>query len=178
MSNFITIPARLSYAYLFEPRRADEKQEPKYSVQLIIPKSDTKTVALIKKAIDDAKATGTKKWPNEFKNPKSPLHDADLEKPDDANLKGCYYLNASSHENQPPRLVDRQVRPITDRDMLYSGCYGNVSVNFYPYKNKSKGVGAGLLGVQFVKDGPRFDGRPEVEDMFQAIPDDDFETDF
>lgn len=174
----ITIPARLSYANLFTPKASTFSQEAKYSVQLIIPKSDTKTVEKVQRAIETAKKEGAAKWGSEFKNPKSPLHDADIEKPDDKNLKGCYYLNASAKEDNPPKLVDRQRNEVIDKDTIYSGCYGNVNVTFYPYKTGSKGVSAGLNGVQFVKDGPRLDGRPQVEDMFSVIEDDDFDTDF
>lgn len=174
----LTVPARLSYANLFEPKTIGKEGEPKYSVSLLIPKSDTRTVKQLKDAIIQAEADGKSRWPNEFKNPKNPLHDGDLEKPDDSNYKGHYYINASAKADNKPQLVDRKCNPITDKEQLYSGCYANVGISLFPYKTGSKGVSAGLNGVQFVKDGDRLDGRPQVEDMFSVIPDDDLDTDF
>lgn len=51
---------RFSYVNVFQPR-AIEGGEEKFSVTLIIPKSDTKTVSKIKAAIEAAKANYTTK---------------------------------------------------------------------------------------------------------------------
>ena len=45
----VTGKVRLSYAHLFKPVAITEGQEPKYSVCLLIPKSDKKTLGKIKK---------------------------------------------------------------------------------------------------------------------------------
>ena len=52
---------RLSYTHLFEPH-AIEGNEPKYSVSVIIPKSDTETLKAIKEATEQAKKDGAAKW--------------------------------------------------------------------------------------------------------------------
>ncbi|WP_242846833.1 ssDNA-binding protein, partial [Clostridium sporogenes] len=52
---------RLSYAHLFEPH-AIEGNEPKYSVSVIIPKTDTETLKAIKEATNEAKELGKSKW--------------------------------------------------------------------------------------------------------------------
>ena len=44
----VTGECRFSYANLWEAKAMDENSKPKYSVSLIIPKSDTKTIAKIK----------------------------------------------------------------------------------------------------------------------------------
>ena len=46
----VTGVCRFSYANLWEAKAMDENSKPKYSVSLIIPKSDTKTIAKIKAA--------------------------------------------------------------------------------------------------------------------------------
>ena len=51
--------ARFAYVHLLEPRAAAEGAEPKYSVTLIIPKTDELTVGKIKASM---KAAITKKW--------------------------------------------------------------------------------------------------------------------
>ena len=50
----VTGLVRLSYANVWEPKAATEGAVPKYSVSLIIPKSDTETIAKINAAIDAA----------------------------------------------------------------------------------------------------------------------------
>ncbi|HCU9050559.1 TPA: DUF2815 family protein, partial [Staphylococcus aureus] len=40
----ITGKVRASYAHIFEPHSMQEGQEAKYSISLIIPKSDTSTI--------------------------------------------------------------------------------------------------------------------------------------
>ena len=46
---------RFSYLHVFEPWAAQEGQEKRYSVCLLIPKSDKKTLSKIKEAIEAAK---------------------------------------------------------------------------------------------------------------------------
>ena len=71
-------------------------------------------------------------------------------------------MNASSKD--APQVVDRHVQPVTDPMMVYSGCYCNVSVNFYAFNaNGNRGVAAGLGNVQFVKDGERLSGKASAE---------------
>ena len=71
-------------------------------------------------------------------------------------------------------MVDRHVQPVTDPMMVYSGCYCNVSVNFYAFNaNGNRGVAAGLGNIQFVKDGDRLSGRASAEADFDALEDDE-----
>lgn len=46
---------RFSYVNAFTPRAAQEGAQPKYSVTLLIPKTDKNTIAKIKAAIEAAK---------------------------------------------------------------------------------------------------------------------------
>lgn len=50
----VVIPGRLSYTNLFEPKSINGS-EPKYSVSVIIPKSDKKTLNAVQKAVEEAK---------------------------------------------------------------------------------------------------------------------------
>lgn len=80
---------RWSYANVWEPKSINGGA-PKYSVSLIIPKSDTKTVAKVKAAIEAAYHEGESKLKGNGKSVpalsviKTPLRDGDLERPDDA----------------------------------------------------------------------------------------------
>ena len=138
------------------------------------PKSDKKTIARIQKAVEAAKEDGkTRKWGGKIPpNLKLPLRDGDIDRPDDENYEDCFFLNASSKD--APQVVDRKVNPILDPMMVYSGCYCNVSVNFYAFNaNGNRGVAAGLGNIQFVRDGERLSGKASADADFDALEDDD-----
>lgn len=169
----VVIPCRISFANIWEPKAINGGDE-KYSVSCLIPKSDKKTLARIQKAVEAAKEDGkTRKWSGKIPpNLKLPLRDGDIDRPDDENYEDCYFLNASSKD--APQVVDRKVNPILDPMMVYSGCYCNVSVNFYAFNaNGNRGVAAGLGNIQFVRDGERLSGKASADADFDALEDDD-----
>ena len=169
----VVIPCRISFANIWEPKAINGGDE-KYSVSCLIPKSDKKTLARIQKAVEAAKEDGkTRKWSGKITpNLKLPLRDGDIDRPDDENYEDCYFLNASSKD--APQVVDRKVNPVLDPMMVYSGCYCNVSVNFYAFNaNGNRGVAAGLGNIQFVRDGERLSGKASADADFDALEDDD-----
>ena len=91
---------RWSFANVWEPKSINGGA-PKYSVSLIIPKSDTKTVAKIKAAIEAAYAEGESKLKGNSRTVpplasiKTPLRDGDVERPDDPAYAGAYFINAN-----------------------------------------------------------------------------------
>ena len=152
----VTGVVRLSYANVWEPASINGSK-PKYSVSLIIPKSDTKTIADINAAIANAIEAG---------------RDGDLEREDEA-YKGSYFVNANS--TTAPQIVDRAVQPILDRSEVYSGCYARVSINFYAFNtNGNKGIACGLGNIQKVRDGEPLGGKTSAADDFATDLDDDF----
>ena len=169
----VVIPCRISFANIWEPKAINGGDE-KYSVSCLIPKSDKKTFARIQKAVEAAKEDGkARKWSGKIPpNLKLPLRDGDIDRPDDENYEDCYFLNASSKD--APQVVDRKVNPVLDPMMVYSGCYCNVSVNFYAFNaNGNRGVAAGLGNIQFVRDGERLSGKASADADFDALEDDD-----
>ena len=169
----MVIPCRISFANIWEPKAINGGDE-KYSVSCLIPKSDKKTLARIQKAVEAAKEDGkARKWSGKIPpNLKLPLRDGDIDRPDDENYEDCYFLNASSKD--APQVVDRKVNPVLDPMMVYSGCYCNVSVNFYAFNaNGNRGVAAGLGNIQFVRDGERLSGKASAYADFDALEDDD-----
>ena len=163
------INTRLSYANIWEPKSINGGKE-KYSVSLIIPKSDTKTVTAIEKAIDAAIEEGIGKFGGKKPNKaalKLPLRDGDLEK-DDVNYKDAYFINANSIT--APQIVDKQVQPILDQTEVYSGCYARVSIRFYAFNtNGNRGVACGLGNIQKIRDGEPLGGHSSASDDFTAI---------
>ncbi len=171
----VMIPARLSYAHIWDPGLNEDGTEGKYSTALIIDKNDKETIDRINKAIEAAKQAGKSKIANSKgaipANIKIPLRDADLEEIEDENYAGKLFLNASSKTR--PKIVDRHVEPIIDQDEVYSGCYCNVTVNFYAFNvGSNKGIAAGLGNIQKVKDGERLSGGASAEEDFEQLEED------
>ena len=170
----VTGIVRLSYANVWEPASINGSN-PKYSVSLIIPKSDTKTISAINAAIDAAIKEGTAKFGGKTPNKaalKLPLRDGDLERDDEA-YKNSYFINANS--TTAPQIVDRAVNPILDRSEVYSGCYARVSVNFYAFNsNGNRGIACGLGNIQKIRDGEPLGGKTSAADDFSTLADDDF----
>ena len=155
----ITGKVRFSYAQVFEPKAMNESSTPKYSISLIIPKNDKKTLDKIKAAIESAIEEGkTSKWGGKVpKNLKTPLRDGNEEREDDEAYAEAMFVNANS--SNKPGLVDEDLNPILDKSEFYSGCYGRASINFYAYdSNGSKGIACGLNNLQKLEDGERLAG--------------------
>jgi len=154
----VTDKVRFSYANVFVPKAQMEGGTPKYSVSIIIPKSDTETVAKINKAIEQVKADNQDIFKGvAAKLIKGGLRDGDEEKSNDPAYANSYFINANS--SQKPGLVDADRQPIIDASEIYSGCYGRASVSFFPYNvSGSRGVGCGLNGLQKLEDGEALGG--------------------
>ncbi|MFZ5817262.1 MAG: DUF2815 family protein [Bacillota bacterium] len=169
----VTGKVRFSYVHVFEPHAVDDGQEPKYSVCILIPKSDKDTLRRIKAAVEAAKAAGTAKWGGKIPpNLKTPLRDGDEERGDQDEFKGHYFLNATSKTK--PGVVDAQLNPIIDSTALYSGCYGRASVNFYAFNTAgNRGIACGLNNLQKLADGDYLGGRSRPEDDFGPVSGDD-----
>lgn len=171
----VVVPCRISYAHIWEGQ-VDDYGKTKYSVALLIPKDDEKTITKINNAVQAAIEEGKSKLANAKgvvpKNIKLPLRDADAEGNDDPNYEGMMFFNASS--TRKPQIVDRHVQPILDTEEVYSGCYCNVSINFYAFSvDGNKGIAAGLNNIQKVKDGDRLAGGSSAEDDFDSLDGDD-----
>lgn len=155
-----------SYVHTAEPESFNNS-EPAYSIQLVINKSDTKTVSAIKEAIKNAYENGAQTLGNaDLKRIKIPLRDGDEERSDDPVYKGRYFLNAKTKTK--PEVVDRNGQAIIDeaRD-FYSGCICRASINFYAFNTSgNKGIGVGLNNVQKLADGTPLGGRTRAADDF------------
>ena len=175
----ITCPnTRWSYANVWEPKSINGGT-PKYSVSLIIPKSDKVTVEKIKKAIQAAYEEGQSKLKGNGKSVpslsvlKTPLCDGDLERPDDEAYANSYFINANSAT--AAGIVDADRNTIIDRSEVFSGVYGRASINLYAFNsNGNKGIACGLNNLQKIKDGEPLGGKSRAEDDFATEDDDDF----
>ena len=169
---------RWSYANVWEPKSINGGA-PKYSVSLIIPKSDTSTVEKIQEAIQAAYEEGQGKLKGNGKTVpalsvlKTPLRDGDTERPDDSAYADSYFINANSAA--APGIVDADRQTIIDRSEVYSGVYGRASISFYAFNsNGNKGIACGLNNLQKIKDGEPLGGKSRAEDDFATDAEDDF----
>lgn len=169
---------RWSYVNVWEPKSINGST-PKYSVSLIIPKSDTVTVKKIQDAIKAAYDEGQGKLKGNGKSVpalsilKTPLRDGDVERPDDATYAGCYFVNANAVT--APGVVDADRNPILTRSEVYSGVYGRASISFYAFNsNGNKGIACGLNNLQKIRDGEPLGGKASAESDFDTDDDEDF----
>jgi len=171
----VTGVVRLSYANVWEPKSINGGAE-KYSVSLIIPKSDTKTLSAINEAVNAAIEEGKGKFGGKIPNKaalKLPLRDGDIDRPDDEAYANSYFINANSLT--APQVVDRSVNPVLDRSEVYSGVYARVSINFYAFNsNGNKGIACGLGNIQKIRDGEPLGGRTSAAEDFATDVNDDF----
>lgn len=169
----LTGKVRLSYANVWEPKSINGGKE-KYSTSIIIPKSDTKTIEKIEKAVKAAIEKDLGKFGGKMPNMKTiklPLRDGDVEKDDEA-YKDAYFVNANSMT--APQIVDRNVEQIIDRSEVYSGVFVRVTLNFYAFNvNGNRGVACGLGNIQKIADGEPLGGRSNAKDDFEALDTDE-----
>ena len=169
---------RWSYANVWKPKGINGGA-PKYSVSLIIPKSDIKTVAKIKAAIEAAYAEGESKLKGNSKSVpplasiKTPLRDGDVEHPDDPTYANTYFINANSAT--APCIVDVDLNPVLTRLEVYSGVYGRASITLYAFNsNGNRGIACGFNNLQLIRADEPLGGKASTESDFATDSDEDF----
>ena len=162
---------RASYVHIFQPRVSDNGGDPKYSVTLLIPKTDTVTINGIYAEIERAKQEGAQKAFNGNIPPqcRTPLYDGDgYRQSGEAfgeECRGCMVITASA--KQQPVIVGLDMQNILNPADVYSGCYIRANINFFAYNsNGNKGIGCGLNAVQKIEDGEPLGGRVSAEEAF------------
>lgn len=162
---------RASYVHIFQPRTPENGGEPKYSVTLLIPKTDTATINRIYAEIERAKQEGAQKAFNGSIPPQCriPLYDGDgYRQSGEAfgeECSGCMVITASA--KQQPVVVGLDMQNILNPADVYSGCYIRANINFFAYNsNGNKGIGCGLNAVQKIEDGEPLGGRVSAEEAF------------
>lgn len=169
----VTGKVRFSYLNVFTPKANNPGDEPKYSVTLLIPKSDTTTLQKIKAAMAAARETfvarnGANSLPAQ---PVHTLKDGDGIRDNGEEFgeecKGCYVISVNAKADRKPGVYDAFRNDITDPNELKSGDYGRAHINFYGYsRNGKKGISAQLLGVQKLADGEALGGSVATASAF------------
>lgn len=178
-------PVRFSYLHAHTPQpekdddgavKVDDQGNPilKYSAQIIIDKRDKGAKAAIDKAVKAAllEEFGSK----QPATPKLPLRDGDLEweEKEAPHLKGCWFFNCSSKQKPDVVGTTRDIENKLERlgeDEIKSGDYGRVTIRFFGFTGKQKGVAAGLNNIQKLKDGESLGGKASAEEDFGDFDD-------
>lgn len=171
----LTGEVRLSYVNVITPRAAQQGGEPKYSVTLLIPKSDYATKADIDSAIQAAmqEAIG-KVWGGvRPPQPRIPVWDGDGVRqsgvPFGEECKGHWVITASTKMKPQVVGMDNINVELAPSD-IYSGMYGRVTIRFFGYSNSgNKGVGCGLGNIMKTRDGEPLAGNASAASDFAMV---------
>ena len=177
---------RLSYPSLDKPRPGMNGGEEKYGANLIIDKSDTENISLVRKMLV---AALSEKFPDKSKLPPIlrnndlsvylspdgkggwPLRDGDFTDKD--GYSDTVYIHATNRG--APFTIDSGNRPTSPKD-FYAGCFVDAALETYAWENTSsntKGVSVTLHGVRFAGDGEAFGAAPVSSSEFFPSPDDE-----
>lgn len=174
----LTGEVRLSYCNLNEakPPKADPNGKPKFSVTMLIPKTDTATKADIDASIKAAYEDGVKnKWQGARPQMRSALiYDGDGVRPNGEafgpECKGHWVITASANADHKPQVVDiSNLNTTLAPQDVYSGMYARVTINFYPFSNTQKGVGCSLGNVLKIRDGEPLSGGASAASDFAGL---------
>ena len=172
----LTGEVRLSYCNLVTPKAPMQGNgEPKYSVTLLIPKSDTATKADIDASINAAiQAAVSEKWKG-VRPPVIPpvVHDGDGVRRDGnpfgEECKGHWVLSARS-TIKPQVVHQSNISCQLDPADIYSGMYARVTITFFGYDTAgSKGIGCSLGNVMKTRDGDPLAGGANAETDFAGL---------
>lgn len=163
---------RASYVHIFQPQAPmNGVGDAKYSITLLIPKSDVTTINMIYAEIEKAKQEGIQKVFNGTMPAmlSMPIYDGDGKRPNGEDFgeecRGHMVIRASSKDQ--PSIVDANIQPILNPSEVYSGCYIRASINFYAYNQAgNRGVGCGLNAVQKITDGDPLTARVTAQEAF------------
>lgn len=157
----LTGEVRLSYVNLVAPRvnSNDPNAAPRYSVTMLIPKTDVAVKQNIDASIEVAATEAQSKLWGGVRPPVMPIpiHDGDGVRengtPYGSECKGCWVITASS--KQKPQVVHQSdINTILAPQDIYSGMYARVTINFFGYNQRGKrGIGCGLGNVMKTRDG-------------------------
>ena len=171
----LTGEARLSYVNVVTPRAAQQGGEPKYSVTLLIPKSDVATKADIDASIQAAAQEAVSKVWGGVRPPqiRVPIYDGDGVRPSGVpfgeECRGHWVITASTQLKPQVVGMDNINVELAPSD-IYSGMYGRATIRFFGYSNSgNKGVGCGLGNIMKTRDGEPLAGTASAASDFATV---------
>lgn len=177
---------RISFCQaLFVPEQYQGKGVARYSSTFL-----TEPGSANDKAIEaEIKAVALEKWPKKAQATIDSMRgntnmfcyqNGDMKDYD--GYQGMKYLAGHRKESDgPPLVIDRNKSPLDAKSgRPYGGCYVNATLDIFAQDGKHPGIRAGLLAVQFLRDGDSFGGAgkgkiDDFEDLGEGS-DSDFEN--
>lgn len=167
---------RFTFCHLAEPYAYADGPNKKYSVDILIDKADTATLNTINANYDAARQKGINDYGNSFATKATPFIrpvgsdkgllvdcDQDPRLMSDANYKGMYKLSVKSTTAPDVCKIQGGQLVIIPKEQIasevYSGCYGKITFNFFPYIKGTGGISCGLSNVLKTMDGDYLGGR-------------------
>ncbi len=171
----LTGEVRLSYVHLVEPRVKKPGDDPKYSVTLLIPKTDYATKADIDASIQAAAQDALSRVWNGAAPPTMnvPIYDGDGVRPSGEpfgdECRGHWVMSASTINKPQVVGVQNIAQELPPRE-IYSGMYARVTIRFFGYSNSgNKGIGCGLGNVMKTRDGDSLSGSASAASDFAGV---------
>lgn len=174
---------RFTFCHLAEPHSFDESTAAKYQVSILIDKKDKATIQLLKDNYQKAVQAGIEKFGAAFKSKsitpfirpegsdKGILIDCDASEKyaGDKDYAGKYMMGVKS--TTAPQVLAKEtgtrvLTPDEIKEIVYSGCYGMITMNLYPYNTPRAGIAAGLGNVLKTRDGEYLGGRTSAASDF------------
>jgi Protein of unknown function (DUF2815) len=166
VSQVLVNDVRLARVSLSQPYIGESSKVGKYHADVILPPNHPQIEA-IKTVI---RAVAAKKWKEDAGailaqlatlNKKYCFQRGDLWRPNRPEYEGMLYINASNLE-QPTIVATENGVNIANRgtpviltpshpNYPYAGCRANVILSFFAYTMGGNGIGAQLMGVQFLR---------------------------
>ena len=177
---------RFTYAHLAEPwSYTGDEASAKYQTGVLISKTDNNTLETIENDYKAAVQDGIERYGVSFKQKATPLYrqpgttkgllidcDTDPRYSNDTAYQGMYLLNMKASTAPTVMAIEcgkRALTPDEIKDHVYSGSYGYVTFNFYPYSRGMTGITAGLANVIKTRDGEPFGGRSSAASDFDDL---------
>jgi hypothetical protein len=166
---------------VFEAEQYQGKGVARHSATFLVEPGSANDKAIQKAIEAEAQAKWPKKWQamlesmrgnsNKYCYQKGDLKEYD-------GFAGMMYIGAHRKQTDgQPLLIDQHKNPLKPSDgKPYGGCYVNCSFDIYAQDGENSGIRAGLMGIQFLRDGDSFGGAGKSKgDEFDDIeaPEDD-----
>lgn len=168
MSKMVLKNVRLSFPSLWSTEVFNGQDTGKYAASFLVEKDSKqgKELAALVKQV------GEEKFGKGAKGVKFCIKDGDDPELGYDGYAGMWAIKANTKRR--PVVIDRSKTPVTEDDnVVYAGCYVNVSIDVYAMDNQwGKRVGCQLNGLQFAKDGEAFGGGGNAMDDFEEIESD------
>lgn len=171
---------RFGYEHVFEKSSAVDTAEPKYSVEVRVPKDNKKACDLLWETIEAHKQEAMKsnkgKLPKDFKVWVKDGDDEDA----GAQYAGHWYFSAKSTNPvgvfSTQKGTDGKPKPLAREDFK-GGDYGHVSVSAFTYEKGGNGISFFLNGLMKTRDGEAIgmDASSDFADLADEAADNDVE---